>query len=308
MIRVLFLGLLFGCLGLACSKASDHKLPDVAVEVYRDLKYGTLERNRLDVFRPVADSLKSLPIVLFVHGGGWCQFDKSVWWKEDQISLFARNHFVSVAIDYSLSPLPFQLDNPSRVHHPAHIRDLAKAVRWVTDSISKYGGDPERIYLMGHSAGAQMVCLLATNEKYLKEVNLGLSSIKGVVSLDGGAYLTLESNLLLPPDNNISDVYYKTLKECYLNAFTDDPAVQRDASPYHHIGPGKQIPPFLLFYEEEAYRKRPNERLSARLEECGYRVKCFNAKDLPHNDFMYSLGSLTDRYRISDIVLEFLSR
>lgn len=71
------------------------------------------------------------------------------------------------------------------IKHPNHIEDVAKAFKWVKDNISQYGGDPDSIFLMGHSAGGQLVSLLALEPKYLLYHNISLDSIRGVIGLSG---------------------------------------------------------------------------------------------------------------------------
>jgi arylformamidase len=92
---------------------------------------------------------------------------------------FVSTGFVYVAINYRLPPA---------VHHPTHARDVAKALAWVADNIGRYSGDPERIYAMGHSAGAHLAALVATDESYLKREGYSLKTIKGDILLDVGAY------------------------------------------------------------------------------------------------------------------------
>lgn len=118
------------------------------VVVVRDLHYAPHQRNRLDVFAPQVRAAGPLPVLLFVHGGGYVGGDKhspdSPFYSN--IGLWAaRNGMVGVNMTYRLAP-----DAP----WPAAQVDIAQALQWVRDHIAGHQGDPQRIYLMGHSAGA----------------------------------------------------------------------------------------------------------------------------------------------------------
>ena len=138
----------------------------------------------LDIYRPKSPSnagqQAALPVVVMIHGGGWRTGDKANESQGKQkASFFTGRGFVYVSINYRLSPA---------VQHPAHVEDVAKALAWVADHIASYGGDPERIFLMGHSAGAHLAALVTTDERYLSK--LGKSSLKlnGVILLDTAGY------------------------------------------------------------------------------------------------------------------------
>src|SRR5437762_5270861 len=124
--------------------------PYAGVGVTRDEKYGSDERHRLDVFRP-NDAASALPVLLFVHGGGYVRGDKRAAGSPfyDNVMLWAVGHkMVGVNMTYRLAPA-----NP----WPAAVEDIAAAVAWMHANIARFGGDPDRIVVMGHSAGATHV-------------------------------------------------------------------------------------------------------------------------------------------------------
>ncbi len=126
------------------------KEPYAGVAVTRDEKYGSDERHRLDVFRP-NDAASALPVLLFVHGGAYERGDKRAAGSPfyDNVMLWAVEHkMVGVNMTYRLAPA-----NP----WPAAVEDIAAAVAWTHANIARFGGDPDRIVLMGHSAGATHV-------------------------------------------------------------------------------------------------------------------------------------------------------
>lgn len=126
------------------------KEPYSGVTVTRDERYGSDERNRLDVFRPDA-AAAAVPVLVFVHGGGYERGDKRAAGSPfyDNVMLWAADHrMVGVNMTYRLAPAhPW----------PAAVQDIAAAIVWVRANIARFGGDPGRIILMGHSAGATHV-------------------------------------------------------------------------------------------------------------------------------------------------------
>ena len=192
--------------------------------------------NKLDIYAP--KDAKNAPVMIMIHGGGWQMGDKSnraVW--ENKVPFFSANGFIFVNINYRLSP---------SIRHPEHIRDVAEALSWVHNNIEKYSGDKNKIFVMGHSAGAHLAALVSTDEQRLKEFNKGLSIIKGVILLDGAGYdipQQIKRLSLVKRRMAVGEV----LAEMYEDAFTANEAVQKEASPFYHIEKGKNIPPFLIF-------------------------------------------------------------
>ncbi len=227
------------CLALVSTLVFVHKHRTLAqnskVETTKNVQYAVRAGSdpnltSLDIYAPKA--LKNAPVMIMIHGGGWQIGDKSGrGLNENKIPFFAENGFIYVSINYRLSPA---------VKHPAHIEDCAEAVAWVHDNIAKYGGDKNKIFVMGHSAGAHLAALVATDERRLQKFGKDLAVIKGVILLDGAGYE-------IPKQMSGLELFGGILNRMYVNAFTLDGAVQKDASPYYHISPGKNIPPFLIF-------------------------------------------------------------
>ena len=145
------------------------KEPYAGVTVTRDEKYGTDPRNRLDVFGPAkADGMRR-PILIFVHGGAFTGGDKHPPGNPfyDNIMLWAvANGMVGVNITYRLAP-----EHP----YPAGAEDVAMAVQWTLENAAKFGGDPRRIFLMGHSAGAVHVATYVAHPEFQKVKGGGLA-------------------------------------------------------------------------------------------------------------------------------------
>ena len=119
------------------------------VTITRDVAYGDDPLQVLDLYVPRAAADKPRPVLLFVHGGGFTRGDKHGDFYPDNITAWAASHgMVGVNINYRLAPA-----NP----WPAGAKDLAAAIAWTRANIARHGGDPDRIILWGHSAGANHV-------------------------------------------------------------------------------------------------------------------------------------------------------
>jgi len=179
--------------------AALHETPPYdGVAVVRDAAYGPHERHRLDLFTP-ADG-RDLPVVVFVHGGGFVAGDKCTDGSpyHDNVGLWAaRSGMVGVTMNYRLAP---------GHRWPAGAEDVGAAVAWLAAHVSDHGGDPARIVLMGSSAGATHVAGYAGMARRD-------AGVRGVVLLSGAYDLELFDPAILEP---------------YLGS---DPEVVRSASP-----------------------------------------------------------------------------
>ncbi len=135
----------------------------------------------LDIYRPKSSSTNAQkPVVVMIHGGGWRTGDKgSESQGRQKASFFTGHGFVYVSANYRLSP---------EVQHPAHVEDVAKALSWIFDNIASYGGDPKRIFLMGHSSGAHLAALVTADEAYLNKLGKSPAMLSGVILLDSAGY------------------------------------------------------------------------------------------------------------------------
>jgi len=180
--------LLAACL-LAVSGCSPVDLLNLAApvketRVARDLAYGDGERRRLDVYAPTAGVAKA-PVVVFFYGGRWRDGERADYAFVG--ATLADHGVVAVVPDYRLYP---------EVRFPAFVRDGAAAVRWTRANIARFGGDPAKIYLMGHSAGAHIATLLALDRRFLGGPARD-GDIAGVIGLAGPYdFLPLQSEEL----------------------------------------------------------------------------------------------------------------
>ena len=166
----------------ACS-AVDVLNATVPSDTYRavtDLAYGSLQRQQVDVYlpkSPLADSPApsgGAPMVVFFYGGSWSSGDRADYRFVGE-ALAARG-IVAVVADYRLSP---------DVRYPVFLQDSALATRWAFDNAQKYGANPSRIFVMGHSAGAYNAAMLALDKRWLGAVGLSPTKLAGWIGLAG---------------------------------------------------------------------------------------------------------------------------
>jgi triacylglycerol lipase len=151
------------------------KEPYAGVKVERDVKYGPADRNLLDVFTPETNS-SARPVLIYIHGGGFVRVNKrgpDSPFFDNVMSWAVKNGFVGVNATYQLAPL---------AAWPAGTEDVAAVVAWVSGKIGERGGDPARIYLMGHSAGAVHVANYVSHPEFHKVRDGGLA---GAVMVSG---------------------------------------------------------------------------------------------------------------------------
>jgi acetyl esterase/lipase len=125
-------------------------VPKSGIKVVMDLPYGPHARHLLDIYTMQADLNQALPVIVFVHGGAFVRGNKKI--SEELYGnvprWFARNGYIGINLEYRLAP---------EAAFPGGADDLARALAWITQSISQFGGDPHQIFLLGHSAGGTHV-------------------------------------------------------------------------------------------------------------------------------------------------------
>jgi len=178
----------------------------------------------LNVFQP--NKSRNNPVVIFIHGGYWEAGDKDTYAFLGRN--FAQKDIVTVIPGYTLSP------NGS---YNTMAQEVAAAIKWTYDNISKYGGNPKQIFLMGHSAGGHLIALVGTNSKYLNNTDL----VKGII-LNDAAGLDMYSYL---------EQYPPTKSHNYTVTWTEDPENWKDASPIYSLS--EKAPPFLIYVGTKTY-------------------------------------------------------
>jgi acetyl esterase/lipase len=147
--------------------------PKSGITETRDVRYAPGDRHTLDIYAPQAEA--SVPVVVFIYGGGWKDGNKAEY-RFVAAALAARG-YLTVVPDYRLYP---------QVRFPTFLQDNAAAVTWTKTNIARYGGDPHRVFLMGHSAGAYNVAMLTLDKQWLGAQGLDPDrDIKGTIALAG---------------------------------------------------------------------------------------------------------------------------
>lgn len=245
--------------------------PSIAQEmqVQKDISYAESknERQKLDVYAPKDG--KDLPIILWIHGGGWQSGDKSE--VDVKPKAFVDKGYLFISTNYRLLP-------DATIKEMAG--DVAKAIHWTHQHAQDYGGDPESIVVIGHSAGAQLAALVAIDNSYLKAEGLTQSIIKGCVPFDGDTYdVPLQ---IATVEQRRSDIYKKKF---------GDAENQKDLSSITHVTKGRYIPPVLILHvAEHPETKMQSERLVSVLKEAGISAKTFPGEETDHVKINANLG------------------
>ncbi|MBT9392010.1 alpha/beta hydrolase [Hymenobacter sp. NST-14] len=188
------------------------------------------ERHVLDVYAPREKAAASRPVVVFIHGGSWNSGNKNFYSFIGR--RLAKQGVVAVVINYRLAP---------GVRVPQMADDCARAVLWTQARIGEYGGDPQRIFLLGHSAGGGLAALLAADDALFRRWGQAQNPVRGAI-LDDPAGLDMYDYLRkmqYPGD------------EQYLVPFGPEPAVWRQVSPMYYLT--AHTPPMQIFVGGETY-------------------------------------------------------
>ena len=183
---------------------------------------------RLNIYSPHKnDALKE--VLVFIYGGNWNSGKRSLY--SFLGNRMARKNIVTVIIDYPKSP---------KANYKEMATDAAMAVKWVTQNINKYGGDADKIFVSGHSAGGHLAALIAVDDRYFKQLNIA-NPVKGVILIDAAGldmYSYLKSENF--PDSNT-----------YLKTFTNDTTTWKAASPLYLLH--ANMPPMLIYQGGKTY-------------------------------------------------------
>lgn len=169
--------------------------------ITKDIHYGLDPRQALDIYQPVADVVGSqitLPVVIFIHGGSWQHGDKAGYGFVGRS--LAQAGYVAVVIEYRLAPKNI---------YPDYIHDSVSAISWVYQHIAQYGGNPDQIFVMGHSAGAFNAVTAVVDERFWKGSFVPNTAIKGVIGLAGPYsydFREFDSRVAFPTDLKPEDI------------------------------------------------------------------------------------------------------
>ena len=240
------------------------------------------ERQVLDIYTPEQVTDKKLPVMLWIHGGGWQVGDKSDVGLKPKV--LTDRGFVFVSTNYRLLP---------DVEMDVLIRDVAASLGWVHKNIAKYGGDPQRIFVGGHSAGAQLAAIICTDHRYLKEQGVSFGVLKGCVPVDGDTYDI--PKIIMTAEHRQALYGGKMFTFGHRQKFGNDPEKHVDFSAVTHVAKDKGIPPFLLLYFPGNPDTRAQaQRLEAVLKDAGIPATAYGKSDSNHSRLNNDLGKPDD--------------
>jgi arylformamidase len=242
---------------------------------YSDVPAANPDSVSLDIY-PSGET--NSPVMIYLHGGGWRGGTRSN--VDSKPAAYNAHGFVFVSIDYRVIPEVTVTDEAG---------DAARAIRWMRDNITQYGGDPSRIFLMGHSAGAHLIALVGTNSQYLEAVGLSFADLRGVVAIDAQAYDVTA----------LMEAIGRPAYGPYFDALGSDPAVWEQLSPITYVAPRKGIPPFFVAYSgAEAAHPEISRAFVAALEGAGIPTTMLPVTDKSHSQIIREFG------RAGDVVSE----
>ncbi len=237
--------------------------------------------HRLDVYSPAPHAAPA-PVLVHIHGGGWKTGDKTQMRATGRF--YAAQGIVFVTPDYRLSP---------EVMHPAHIQDCAAALAWVFAHLDDLGGDKKRVFLSGHSAGAHLATLLASDPAYLRQYGLAPDDLAGVIAVDSASFD------LLSDDNE------RLVQRLAKKAFGDSKRSLYAASPYYHIKRGMSCPEFLILNTtNRAGAVREARRFNERLNQVGCKSTFETVDDHSHREMAQGMYDASDP--VGAAILQFI--
>lgn len=215
----------------------------------REIAYGSAELQKLDFYKGArADA----PLVVFIHGGGWKRGDKGNATGAEKVQHFTGRGFAFASVNYRLVP---------NATAEQQAQDVADGIAWLVKHARELGFDPARVVVMGHSAGAHLTALVATDPRYLQKAGWGLDRIAGVVLLDGAAY-DVPRQMHEGP---------RVMGKTYQATFGSDPARQRALSPTLQAA-APNARDFLILHVQREDGTRQSEALGRALKAAGARV------------------------------------
>ncbi len=237
----------------------------------------------LDIYSPTTTGTP-LTVLVHIHGGGWRTGDKN---RMQETGLFyASKGILFIAPNYRLSP---------GVMHPAHVEDCAAALAWVFDNLPAINGDRDRIFISGHSAGAQLAALLGTDNKYLQKYGLKPSDLAGVIPVDTASF------------NLLSHENERPVKRLVKQAFGRSKLVLKEASPFYNITNNMDCPEFLILNTtNRPAAAKGGREFAEKLSGAGCKAGFIPVDNHSHSDMAKGMHNASDP--VGSAILQFILR
>lgn len=241
--------------------------------------YGPDLRQRLDIYAP-EDTNARLPILLFVNGGSWNDGARSDYAFVGRA--FAAKGYLTITMDYRLLP---------QNQFPAFVKDVALVIAWAEKQGARFGGDPKRIFAVGHSAGAYNLALAVLDKHYLREAGADSGALRGIATLAGPFdFLPLDTRVTI-------DTFGKV-------------AIPGTTQPINYAS--TQAPPFLLLTgtSDTTVYPRNSRSLAKRLKEVGAAAEIKEYEGMGHAQIMLALAKPLRKkaFPVYEDILEFFAR
>ncbi len=253
---------------------------DRAHKVEPTISYGEDPRQKLDILTPKDDEgVATRPVVIFLYGGGWTSGAREDYGFAG--AALVKLGYVAVIPDYRLYP---------QVKFPDFMTDAARALAWVRANIYRYGGDPQKVFVMGHSAGAHMAALLALDPTYTRAADLPDNAIRGVIGL-AGPYAMVPSQV-------------ESVREVFAGAVDEE-----STRPVHFANTA--APPMLLLYglDDDTVARQNAPQLADILRRAGRDVTLRAYPDIGHAGLVLALSPLfSGRAAVLEDVQAFMTR
>jgi acetyl esterase/lipase len=255
---IVTLGALAACSPLTALNALS---PAGGAEATVGIAYGQQERLKLDIYRPARPAVGA-PVVVFFYGGNWNSGQRAQYAFVGRA--LASRGIVAVIPDYRLYP---------QVSYPDFLDDSAAALAWTAAHVASYGGDPSKLFVMGHSAGAYNAAMLALDSRWLAKQGSSPAILAGWIGL-AGPY-----NFLPIENPGVKPVFH----------FPDTPA---DSQPVAHLD-GKKLPALLIAANNDKVvnPQRNTGELARRLRGHGVAVTEVYYDGVTHTTLVGSLGT-----------------
>lgn len=224
-----------------------------------DLAYGEDPKQMLDVYMPKDKSDKSAPVFLFLHGGGFREGDRAQYGAVAKP--FAKHGIITAVASYRLTDAGFQ--------YPDQPNDVKAAIEWLHENIGEFGGDPDKIYVGGHSAGAILSADVGSNRTWMDDRGLPKDILKGIVPISAPYDMRQEG------------------REGEQNAYAPTPELQAKASPILHVD--DPAPAAIVAVGTDEPYQESSQDLVTRLKAAGSSVSYLVLQGMDHKDTALAL-------------------
>lgn len=253
-------------------------VPGNGFKLTYDIPYGPEYRQKLDIYKPTHQDERKSAIV-FIYGGAWKSGDKDDYRFVGQ-GLSELGYTVIIP-DYHLYP---------KVQYPTFLDDCARAVIWARENAKKFGYDPERIFVMGHSAGAYNAAMIGFDHRWLRDAGGDRSYVRGVIGLAGPYdFVPIE-------DRSVQKVFASALD-------------LRDTQPINHVGKDEPAAFLATGNEDEQVEARNTTDMANKLLDSKNNVTVISYPGLDHKDIVLALTQvLTPEAPVREDIKAFIDR